>query len=395
MRLPPRRDASTSGRGCRRPPGYGDLTAVRRGQVFALDGSAYFSRPGPRVIDGIELLAEIFDPEAFVDIAPIGSWTPVGAVGAGQCRSARRSTCLWCGAAHACRGPDDLEGWAQLCPDCVGKAGDNGFLRFRLRQALTERGAAGGSVAVGRDRGGPRPTARAADRAAARRARPPPTPTSTPRCSPTTRRARPSTTTGTCAAAATNAARSTTRPGTPSSTSPAGGSTRCPSRGEIVELAAGTGWWSPLLASKGELSLYDAAPAPLDRARERLVAHRSARAPPRARRLGRARPRGRRGVHRVLAEPRPARAARRLPGDRPALAQARRDRSRSSTRCPDPQSSAADHPTPADDASRPPPRRRPRVHGRQGLLRARRARGRAREPPVSSTSPSPRPAGSS
>jgi hypothetical protein len=52
--------------------------------------------------------------------------------------------CLWCGAAHSCRGADDLEGWAQLCPDCVGKAGDNGFLRFRLRQALTERGAAGG-----------------------------------------------------------------------------------------------------------------------------------------------------------------------------------------------------------------------------------------------------------
>jgi iron complex transport system substrate-binding protein len=61
----------------RRPPGYDDLTAVRRGQVFALDGSAYFSRPGPRVIDGIELLAEIFDPDAFVDVAPFGSWTPV------------------------------------------------------------------------------------------------------------------------------------------------------------------------------------------------------------------------------------------------------------------------------------------------------------------------------
>jgi iron complex transport system substrate-binding protein len=63
----------------RRPPGYADLTAVRRGQVFALDGSAYFSRPGPRVIDGIELLAEIFDPDAFVDVAPFGSWTPVEA----------------------------------------------------------------------------------------------------------------------------------------------------------------------------------------------------------------------------------------------------------------------------------------------------------------------------
>ncbi len=61
----------------RRPPGYEDLTAVRRGQVFAVDGSAYFSRPGPRVIDGIELLAEIFDPDAFVDLAPVGSWVPV------------------------------------------------------------------------------------------------------------------------------------------------------------------------------------------------------------------------------------------------------------------------------------------------------------------------------
>ena len=61
----------------RRPPGYADLTAVRRGRVFALDGSAYYSRPGPRVIDGIELLAEIFDPDAFVDVAPFGSWTPV------------------------------------------------------------------------------------------------------------------------------------------------------------------------------------------------------------------------------------------------------------------------------------------------------------------------------
>jgi len=46
-----------------------------------------------------------------------------------------------------------------------------------------------------------------------------------------------------------------------------------PIQGEIVELAAGTGWWSPLLASKGELWLYDAAAAPLERARERLVAH--------------------------------------------------------------------------------------------------------------------------
>jgi iron complex transport system substrate-binding protein len=62
-----------------RPPGYAELAAVRRDQIVALDGSAYFSRPGPRVIDGIELLAEIFDPGGFVDIAPAGSWTPVQA----------------------------------------------------------------------------------------------------------------------------------------------------------------------------------------------------------------------------------------------------------------------------------------------------------------------------
>jgi iron complex transport system substrate-binding protein len=62
-----------------RPPGYAELAAVNRDQIFALDGSAYFSRPGPRVIDGIELLAEIFDPDGFVDIAPPGSWTPVQA----------------------------------------------------------------------------------------------------------------------------------------------------------------------------------------------------------------------------------------------------------------------------------------------------------------------------
>jgi len=60
-----------------RPIWLPDLPAARRGAVFALDGSSYFSRPGPRVIDGIELLAEIMDPAAFVDIAPPGSWTPV------------------------------------------------------------------------------------------------------------------------------------------------------------------------------------------------------------------------------------------------------------------------------------------------------------------------------
>ncbi len=60
-----------------KPRYWRELEAVRRGQVFAVDGSAYFSRPGPRVIDGIGLLAEIFDPDGFVETSPLASWTPL------------------------------------------------------------------------------------------------------------------------------------------------------------------------------------------------------------------------------------------------------------------------------------------------------------------------------
>ena len=55
--------------------------------------------------------------------------------------------CLWCGTHHATRRPGDIEGFAQLCPDCVGRAGDNEFLRFRLKRALEERARAGAQPA--------------------------------------------------------------------------------------------------------------------------------------------------------------------------------------------------------------------------------------------------------
>jgi iron complex transport system substrate-binding protein len=47
----------------RLPDGWEDLPAVRNGQVWATDASAYFSRPGPRVVDGAEILARILHPE--------------------------------------------------------------------------------------------------------------------------------------------------------------------------------------------------------------------------------------------------------------------------------------------------------------------------------------------
>ena len=47
------------------PPEWSDLPAVRSGQVYAVDGSAYFNRPGPRLVDGLELLASIVHPKVF------------------------------------------------------------------------------------------------------------------------------------------------------------------------------------------------------------------------------------------------------------------------------------------------------------------------------------------
>jgi iron complex transport system substrate-binding protein len=40
-----------------------ELAAVGAGEVVAVDAAAYFSRPGPRIIDGLELLAHILHPE--------------------------------------------------------------------------------------------------------------------------------------------------------------------------------------------------------------------------------------------------------------------------------------------------------------------------------------------
>lgn len=60
-----------------RPPWVNSVAAVRNNEVYALDGSAYFSRPGPRVVDGIALLAEIFDRGEFSDEVPENSWIRV------------------------------------------------------------------------------------------------------------------------------------------------------------------------------------------------------------------------------------------------------------------------------------------------------------------------------
>jgi iron complex transport system substrate-binding protein len=50
--------------------GWADLPAVRDGRVYAVDGSQYFSRPGPRVVDSLEITAEILHPDLFAGRFP-------------------------------------------------------------------------------------------------------------------------------------------------------------------------------------------------------------------------------------------------------------------------------------------------------------------------------------
>jgi iron complex transport system substrate-binding protein len=45
--------------------GWRDLPAVKAGNVFAVNGHAFFSRPGPRLVDGLEILAHLIHPEVF------------------------------------------------------------------------------------------------------------------------------------------------------------------------------------------------------------------------------------------------------------------------------------------------------------------------------------------
>jgi iron complex transport system substrate-binding protein len=54
-------------------PGWARLPAVRTGEVYVVDGPAYFNRPGPRLVDGLELLAALFHPQRFGQGIPAGA----------------------------------------------------------------------------------------------------------------------------------------------------------------------------------------------------------------------------------------------------------------------------------------------------------------------------------
>jgi iron complex transport system substrate-binding protein len=72
------------------PRWFDELEAVREGEFFAVDGHGLFARPGPRVVDGIAVLAELFEPQIYAGAGPVEAWTPLAPMGLGGRQGPRR-----------------------------------------------------------------------------------------------------------------------------------------------------------------------------------------------------------------------------------------------------------------------------------------------------------------
>ena len=59
------------------PAAWQHLKAVQSERVYAVEGATYFSRSGPRTVDGLQILAEIMHPELFPRTSPPNAWTRV------------------------------------------------------------------------------------------------------------------------------------------------------------------------------------------------------------------------------------------------------------------------------------------------------------------------------
>ena len=58
-------------------PGWSELRAVREKRVYLTDGNQYFNRPGPRLLDSLEILTEIVHPERFDPDHRGTGWQPL------------------------------------------------------------------------------------------------------------------------------------------------------------------------------------------------------------------------------------------------------------------------------------------------------------------------------
>jgi iron complex transport system substrate-binding protein len=114
-------------------PGWSELPVVRNNRVFAVNANAYFTRPGPRVVEGVELLAHLVHPELFDWHGPADAFRPVQLPNYPPLQT-RIKTCPECGKAFECNKGgcwcDDFPplplstapGAHCLCPACLAKA---------------------------------------------------------------------------------------------------------------------------------------------------------------------------------------------------------------------------------------------------------------------------------
>jgi iron complex transport system substrate-binding protein len=72
-------DALSQAASLRTRAGWQDLPAVADNRVYAVDANAYFARPGPRLVDGVELLAHLVHPEHFSWTGPADAYRTVTA----------------------------------------------------------------------------------------------------------------------------------------------------------------------------------------------------------------------------------------------------------------------------------------------------------------------------
>lgn len=63
-------------------PEWENIHAVKSGRVYITDGNAYFNRPGPRLVDSLEIMAEILHPEIFQYGYKGTGWESLAIIGA-------------------------------------------------------------------------------------------------------------------------------------------------------------------------------------------------------------------------------------------------------------------------------------------------------------------------
>jgi iron complex transport system substrate-binding protein len=133
-------------------PRWAELPAVRSGRAYAVDANSYFARPGPRVVEGTELLAHLIHPELFDWNGPSDAFRAISASNSHASKT-QIKTCPECSQTFECKmggcwcdglpplRPATTPGADCLCPVCLARAVEHfrspGWKKFsKLRRPL-------------------------------------------------------------------------------------------------------------------------------------------------------------------------------------------------------------------------------------------------------------------